>query len=212
MRVRLRTRQTLRETAIWLLVLTAGYAGFSFFEEIYETGSRLAARAGWSLPAPQAEAPPPTAAPIRAAIPVPGELRGTITQTVEPLPVERKRQIVLDANPYGHFHVHAQIGGKPVEFMTDTGATYVALSYETALTLGFRPSALRFDGRSTTANGVARVASITLDAIRVGDILVRDVQAVVAEPGRMAQNLLGMSFIGRLSGFELAGTKLTMTE
>lgn len=96
--------------------------------------------------------------------------------------------------------------------MTDTGATYVALSYETAQKLGLAPQNLRFNGRSTTANGVARVASIEIDEIRIGDIAVKDVQAVVAEPGRMTQNLLGMSFIKRLSRFEMNGETATMIE
>jgi aspartyl protease family protein len=119
---------------------------------------------------------------------------------------------VLSANDYGHFHAVAQIRGQQVEFMTDTGATYVALSYETAQKLGLAPQNLRFNGRSTTANGVARVASVILDTIRIGDITVKDVQAVIAEPGRMTQNLLGMSFIKQLSGFELNGARLTMIE
>ena len=95
--------------------------------------------------------------------------------------------------------------------MTDTGATYVALSYETAQKLGLTQN-LRFNGRSTTANGVARVASLEIDQIRIGEIAVKGVQAVVAEPGRMTQNLLGMSFIRQLSGFELNGSTLTMRE
>jgi len=48
--------------------------------------------------------------------------------------------------------------------MTDTGATYVALSYETAQKLGLVQQSLRFNGRSTTANGIARVASIVLES------------------------------------------------
>ena len=96
--------------------------------------------------------------------------------------------------------------------MTDTGATYVALSYETAQKLGLAPQNMRFTGRSTTANGVARVASTEIEAIRIGDITVKNVQAVVAEPGRLTQNLLGMSFISQLSGFELNGATLTMRE
>ena len=97
-------------------------------------------------------------------------------------------------------------------FMLDTGATFVALSYETAQSLGLAPQNLRFSGRSTTANGVARVASVTIDAIRIESIVVKDVPAVVAEPGRMTQNLLGMSFIKQLSGFQLNGASLTMKE
>jgi aspartyl protease family protein len=122
-----------------------------------------------------------------------------------------RKTVVLNANTYGHFQAVGEINGQQVEFMTDTGATYVALSYEAAQKLGLTQN-LRFTGRSTTANGVARVASIEIAEIRVGEILVKGVQAVVAEPGRMTQNLLGMSFIRQLSGFELNGGTLTMRE
>ncbi len=96
--------------------------------------------------------------------------------------------------------------------MADTGATYVALSYESAKSLGLLQAGVIFSGRSATANGVAKVALVTIDAIRIGDITVRNVQAVVAEPGRMTQNLLGMSFIKQLSNFEMKGAKLVLRQ
>ena len=96
--------------------------------------------------------------------------------------------------------------------LTDTGATYVALNYETALQLGFNDANMRFTSRSSTANGIARVAPVTLDYIRIGGIVLHDVKAVIAEPGKMTQNLLGMSFISRLAGFELSGGRLNMEQ
>lgn len=122
------------------------------------------------------------------------------------------RLVTLRANRFGHFNVTALIEGKEVELMTDTGATYVALTYETAAKLGYRAKDLRFSSESETANGIARVAPIVLREVRVGAIVVHDVQAVVAEPGKMSQNLLGMSFINRLSRFEVSGHKLTLTQ
>lgn len=212
MRLRLKPKRAVGEVLIWVLVVGAGYAAFSHFESVYQAGREFAARSGVVA---SADAPAPSGRPAEVFVvsPVPArDLRGTIAEPLAPKGVEKKRQVALQANPFGHFHVHAEVGGKPVEFMTDTGATYVALSYETAIDLGFNPGDLRFTGRSATANGMARVAAVTLDALRIGDILMRDVQAVVAEPGRMTQNLLGMSFVGRLTGFELSGTRLVMTE
>ncbi len=129
-----------------------------------------------------------------------------------PEPRTQPHQVTLDANPFGHFTVSADINGMPVELMTDTGATYVALSFETVLSLGFLPEDLHFTSQSDTANGIAMVAPIILDEIRIGGIVVRDVHAVVTEPGKLNQNLLGMSFINRLSRFEVARRKLTMTK
>jgi len=122
------------------------------------------------------------------------------------------RSVTLKANSLGHFSLTAEINGMPVEMMADTGATYVALTYKTALSLGIQPSELPFNKQTDTANGVTAVAPVALDEIRIGDIVLRRVEAVVTAPGRLRQNLLGMSFINRLSRFEMSGQRLKMTQ
>lgn len=204
-------RRIIKELLVWSIAIAGAYVTFTSFEPLFNRAKQAASRAGFShlfefetnsprLPHFSTRIQPTGGAPLRG------------TFSAGPEQGSGSRKVVLSANDYGHFHAIAQIKGQQIEFMTDTGATYVALSYETAQKLGLQPQNLRFSGRSTTANGVARVASIVLDTIRIGDISVKDVQAVVAEPGRMTQNLLGMSFIRRLSNFELNGARLTMTE
>jgi len=133
---------------------------------------------------------------------------GVRTASVE----EPKHSVTLKANALGHFSVAADINGMPVEMMADTGATYVALTYKTALSLGLQPSDLPFTKETETANGATSVAPVMLDEVRIGDIVVRQVEAVVTGPGRLRQNLLGMSFINRLSRFEMSGRRLTLTQ
>ncbi len=202
-------RWLMKELLVWLVAISGAYLTFSSFEPLFNRAKEAASRAGFAhLFELETTAPRLSNFNTRvltSSLP----LRGTISASHEQATT---RKVVLSANDYGHFHAVAQIKGQQVEFMTDTGATYVALSYETAQKLGLAPQNLRFNGRSTTANGVARVASIVLDVIQIGDISVKNVQAVVAEPGRMTQNLLGMSFIRQLSGFELNGARLTMIE
>ncbi len=205
-------RRILKELTVWAVAIGGAYLTFSSFEPLFDRAKQAASRAGFAHLFEFETNSPKLArfnTKVLTASSVP--LRGTISASASQEPTGA-RKVVLSANDYGHFHAIAQIRGQQVEFMTDTGATYVALSYETAQKLGLTPQNLRFNGRSTTANGVARVASIVLDTIRIGDITVKDVQAVIAEPGRMTQNLLGMSFIRQLSGFELNGARLTMIE
>jgi aspartyl protease family protein len=208
----------MREAAVWTIAVTAGAVSFAHFESVYQslderwttfavTGNPHPAR----VPAAPAAGSSPPAAPPQTATPRLTIDAASWTPVVTREP-ERPRNVLLEANAYGHFHVDATINGRTVELMTDTGATFVALSYETALDLGFTPASLKFSGRSNTANGIARVAPITLEAIRIGDIEIRDVAAVVAEPGKMNQNLLGMSFIAKLSGFELRGRQLVLSQ
>jgi len=217
MAFRVGIRRAFSEAGLWLAVAGAGVASFYFFEDIYRVLERQ-----W--PGLQSSVEPKPAgdyiladnASGRGAFevsPAP-ELRRSVTDfdTFVEKVTQPGRSVTLDANLYGHHIVEADIGGAAVELLADTGATYVALNYETALKLGFTQHTLRFTSRSSTANGIARVAPVTLDYVRIGSILVRDVKAVIAEPGKMTQNLLGMSFINRLSGFELRGGRLLMVQ
>jgi aspartyl protease family protein len=106
----------------------------------------------------------------------------------------------------------AAVNDRPATFMADTGATLVVLTFEDAARLGLSPRSLDFSGLVETANGTARVAPVTLDRVRVDDITVRDVSAVVAEKGALATNLLGMSFLGRLKSFQMQGSELILVQ
>jgi aspartyl protease family protein len=122
------------------------------------------------------------------------------------------REVRLKADARGHFVLDAAINDRPASFMADTGATLVVLTYEDAARLGLSPHSLAFSGLAQTANGVSRVAPVTLDRVRVEDITVRDVPAAVAEKGALATNLLGMSFLGRLKSFQMQGRELILVQ
>jgi len=121
-------------------------------------------------------------------------------------------EVRLKADARGHFVFEAAINDRPATFMADTGATLVVLTYEDAARLGLSPHSLDFTGLAETANGTARVAPVTLDRLRVDDISVRDVPALVAERGALGTNLLGMSFLGRLKSFQMQGSELILVQ
>jgi aspartyl protease family protein len=120
--------------------------------------------------------------------------------------------VELKADSRGHFQTSASINGRSVDVLVDTGATLVALSYEDAERAGIfvRPS--DFSSRVSTANGVARVARVTLDTVEIGDIRVRNVAGVVTERGAMRGTLLGMSFLGKLSKVQIERGRLLLSE
>lgn len=216
------------EAGLWLAVAGTAIASFYYFEDAYRAFEEKWPRLHASLTAdngPGFSAPDTTQSLRQAhvgALPdkaqerarEKAELRPTVTGLQELVNrVSRtERRVTLTANHYGHFVVQAEINGVKVELLTDTGATYVALNYETAISLGFNQKTLDFSSRSSTANGIASVAPVNLNYLRIGSIVLHDVTAVVAEPGKMTQNLLGMSFIKRLSGFELSGGLLDMVQ
>ena len=61
-----------------------------------------------------------------------------------------------------------------------------------------------------TANGRTRAAAVTLDRVAVGGLTERSVPALVAQPGQLKNNLLGMSFLNRLQSWEVRGDRLRM--
>lgn len=118
--------------------------------------------------------------------------------------------VELSARRNGHFVTEADINGHTTEVMVDTGASFVALPYKDAEEVGIYLDDSDFAYRVSTANGVARVAKVKLDEVNIGGISVRDVDAVVSEPGRLGVTLLGMSFLGRLEAVELKSGKLVL--
>jgi aspartyl protease family protein len=122
------------------------------------------------------------------------------------------REVTLQADPRGHFIFDASVNDRPVTFMADTGASVVFLTYEDAERIGLAPRSLDFSASVETANGTSRVAPVRLDRVRIDDITVRDVPAAIAERGALATNLLGMSFLGRLSSFQMQGRELILVQ
>lgn len=104
-------------------------------------------------------------------------------------------RIVLPMGPGGHFSSAGSINGRPVVFLVDTGASLVSISQAEADRIGLDYRAAP-RGMVQTANGAVPVHSVRLATLRIGDVQVYDVPAVVL-PAQMPQVLLGNSFLGR---------------
>ncbi|MEM6660905.1 MAG: TIGR02281 family clan AA aspartic protease [Pseudomonadota bacterium] len=98
----------------------------------------------------------------------------------------------------GHYRAESEINGVRVMMLVDTGASMVLLPHEEIGRLGIDPATLDYTLPVTTANGKSSVAPIRLSSIKIGPIAVFDVEAAVAQPGRLKMGLLGMSFLERL--------------
>lgn len=119
--------------------------------------------------------------------------------------------ITFVAGPDGHFRVDAMVDGVPVTFFVDTGASVVVLSRADAQRIGIDPSRLAYTQTFQTANGTVQAASVRLREVRVGPLVVQSVRAAVQAEG-LNESLLGMSFLGRLGGFEMRGGRLILKQ
>ncbi len=103
------------------------------------------------------------------------------------------RRIVLTADNGGHFTGAGSINGRAMRFLVDTGATAVAIGAAEAERMGleFRnnpPVSLR------TANGTAQGWRVKLDSVRIGDVELREVDAIIT-PTALPYVLLGNTFL-----------------
>jgi aspartyl protease family protein len=115
------------------------------------------------------------------------------------------QEIVLTAGPGGHFTTLGSINGRPVSFMVDTGATVIALGTGQADGIGLNwRAAPRI--ATQTANGPVSAHAVTLDRVRVGEVEVTQVPAIVL-PVALPHALLGNSFLQR---FQLTRTNDVM--
>jgi aspartyl protease family protein len=122
----------------------------------------------------------------------------------------RGRTVEIARAGGGNFSVIAQINNARVSMVLDTGASSVVLTQEAAKAAGLPLEVLSYSVTVETANGRTRAAAVTLDTIAIGGIVERAVPALIAQPGALRTNLLGMSFLGRLQGWEVRGDRLVM--
>ena len=104
-------------------------------------------------------------------------------------------RIVLTADSDGHFVTQGTINSRAVQFLVDTGSTTIGLSMADADRIGliYRLGQVVQVG---TANGVVRGWKISLSSVRLNDVEVYNVDAIVT-PNVLPYVLLGNSFLTR---------------
>lgn len=134
----------------------------------------------------------------RAVVDIDGR-RQTLTLGAAPASVapstSAPRQIVMSAGHGGHYTTAGTINGHLTQFLLDTGATSIAISQIEADRMGLRYQ----QGRrivTQTANGAVPAYALELSSVRIADVEVRNVAAIVI-PTQMPYVLLGNSFLSR---------------
>ncbi|MBN8962277.1 MAG: TIGR02281 family clan AA aspartic protease [Rhizobiales bacterium] len=135
-----------------------------------------------------------------------------LAATESSAPTSGVRSVVVPRDRHGHFQTEGHIDGQRIRFMVDTGASVVAMNETSAARIGVRPARGEFNTKVTTANGVIKAARTRLAAVQVGDLIVRDVDAMVLPDEALSQNLLGLSFLGKLKRFEFAGGRMVLEQ
>lgn len=122
-----------------------------------------------------------------------------------------KNEAVVARRSSGGFMLIGDINGYTTRFIFDTGATSVVLMIETAKALGIKEADLSFSEPVYTANGRTLAAPYTIKTLSIGPITEKNVRALIAQRGTLTENLLGMTFLDRLTSYEVvSGNRLIL--
>jgi aspartyl protease family protein len=136
---------------------------------------------------------------VDRSVPAPSAPSAMAAQRVsEPASSSNSRSVILSRGNGGHFWTDARVDGRRLEFVVDTGASQIALRASDAAMLGIHPTQRDYSIQVATANGVTRAALVQLRMVEIGNVVVRDVPALVHAEGVLGVNLLGMSFLSRV--------------
>ncbi len=113
-------------------------------------------------------------------------------------------KVILTADGRGHFLTNGTVNGVSVRFLVDTGATLISLGASDAKRIGI-DARKGEPGVSSTANGQVQVSLVKLDTVRLGNVSLNNVDAVVHQ-NDLPVALLGMSFLNRMEMQRDGGT------
>ncbi len=118
-------------------------------------------------------------------------------------------RVVLTADARGHFYSTGNINGSTVRFLVDTGASMISLGAGEARRIGVDPTR-GVPGVANTANGQTVVSRVKLNSVRLGEIELNNVDALVHQHD-LPVTLLGMSFLNRME-MQRNGDTMTLTK
>jgi len=124
-------------------------------------------------------------------------------------PASARQMVSLTADARGHYAAMGSLNGFPVTFLVDTGATSIAINADEAHRIGLDYRAGQATGVGTAA-GVVPAWHVTFNTVKVGGIVLNQVDGMVVETG-LDVPLLGMSFLNRMD-MKRDGQTMTLTQ
>lgn len=120
-----------------------------------------------------------------------------------------RQSVALTADAKGHFSAAGSLNGYPMTFLVDTGATTIAISAAEAKRIGLDYRTGQAVGVNTAA-GVVPAWRVIFNTVKVGAIVLNQVEGTVVEAG-LSVPLLGMSFLNRME-MKRDGQTMTLTQ
>lgn len=120
------------------------------------------------------------------------------------------RETRLRMSPNGHFFAEVTLNGVERRMLIDSGATVTALSQRTAAAAGIKTDQSLVPVIIQTANGTVRADTGTIDELRLGNIVARDLKVVIS-PAFGSVDVIGMNLLSKLKSWRVEGRTLILT-
>jgi aspartyl protease family protein len=113
-----------------------------------------------------------------------------------PAPEGGKKLVMAAEN--GHFFASVSVNGLPLRGVVDTGATVLTLSSAHARSAGIDLSRAS-TGTAVTAQGTVQTRQTTINTLRLGDIVLHNIDAMVIDGNFPPIPLIGMNVLQRFT-------------
>lgn len=117
--------------------------------------------------------------------------------------------VLIGRSGDSHFYADAEIDGRNIRMLVDSGASIVALTRRDAEAIGINVDDLPISGTARTAGGDVPMRTVMLDSVEIDGLEVRQVQAAVVDAD-MGVSLLGQSYLSRLAAVNVEGDTMTL--
>jgi aspartyl protease family protein len=109
----------------------------------------------------------------------------------------------------GHFWAQASVNGVKRRMLIDSGATVTAISEATAAAASVEAQAGPVPVVLRTANGLAPARTGSVEELRLGNIVARDLKVVVS-PAFGDMDVIGMNLLSKLASWRVEGRTLIL--
>jgi clan AA aspartic protease (TIGR02281 family) len=111
------------------------------------------------------------------------------------LKVNKKAYIDIRSSVY---YATVCVNGAAQNMAVTHNVSHVVLTWDQAVDMNLKPNRLTFDQEVAIGSKVRRAASITLKSVKVGDISLDNVEALVTRDNELSYGIVGLSFLSRL--------------
>jgi aspartyl protease family protein len=119
------------------------------------------------------------------------------------------REVRIRMAADGHFWASATVNGVGKRMLIDSGATVTAISEATAAAAAVRGNVGPVPVVLRTANGMVPARTASVEELRLGNIVARDLKVVVS-PAFGDLDVIGMNFLSKLASWRVEGRTLVL--